>query len=376
MWFFNTLNPEAANSTRDSRSLNGWLMGTTIMKSGAATAQSPSARHARHAGLIPGVPLKEQLGRRKPIALNKPATLDGGTLDAVPAPLQVPPTGISTEAVKREPARSAGGLTEKQKRRLKRKEKKQKRRERLEASLIGTVARTEKAKLQCRFCLLWFPQPALIMHLPSCKGSAPKRQVKCAICSASFPALEIYSHFEACERKGIPRSRQSPGTATKSRSIRPGGERERREADFKSIPAGEFADAVHTVPFEILPPGRREIEVLIARLKRRSRNHRHAHIEKQYYWERFDHLLSLGPVDHWEGKMAWRGYIAFVFPLTDTVILECARIGNATYLLNGRWQEMICATKTELRSEYRHESRRIFHTQGWESSIRRVVSGR
>ena len=367
MWFFNTLNPEAACSARNCRSLNGWLMGTTSLKNAAETADTPSARHARHAGLIPGIPLKEQLGGKNPSPVSVFGAVDGGTFHPASAPLN---------EAKGDPTSAAEELSERQKRRLKKKEKKLKKTKRLEAALIGTVARTEKARLQCHFCLLWFQQRAYIMHLRQCKASARNRRVKCTVCSVSFPALEIYAHFEACERERMLWSPRAPGTATKRRSMRPGNKLEPVDAAFESLQSGEFYDAAHTVPFEILPSGRREIEVLIARLKRRSRNHHHAHIEKQYYWERFDHLLSLGPVDHWEGKMAWRGYIAFVFPLTDTVILECARIGNATYLLNGRWQEMICATKTELRSEYRHESRRIFHTQGWESSIRRVVSGR
>lgn len=213
------------------------------------------------------------------------------------------------------------------------------------------------------------------MHLRQCKASARNRRVKCTVCSVSFPALEIYTHFETCQKSRM-WSPRSPVTAAKRRSIRTGNELERVEIALKSAPKGGFHDAAHTVPFEILPPGRREIEVLIARLKRRSHNHRYAHIEKEYHWDRFDYLLSLGPVDHWEGKAAWRGYIAFVFPKTDTVILECARTGNATYLLNGRWQEMISATKAELRSEYRHESRRIFHTAGWQSNVLQVVSGR
>lgn len=351
-------------------------MEKTTTQNAAEMADTPSVRHAKRAGLIPGVPLKYQFGISKTHTTERPPSPDGSMDSAQPVPPPAPSSETPAEEGERTAAPSVDRLSERQLRKLKRKEKKLRRKKRLEATLIGKVARTEKAKLQCRFCLLWFEQRSLIMHLSQCKGSARSRRVKCTVCSVSFPALEVYEHFEACERRRALQFSQAASASTKKRLIRPADGLERAEAASKSLPAGEFHDAAHTVPFEILPPGPREIEVLIARLRRRSRNHRHSQIEKQYYWERFDYLLSLGPVDHWEGKMAWRGYIAFVFPRTDTVILECARKGNATYLLNGRWQEMISATKAELRSEYQHESRRIFHTAGWESSIQQVVSGR
>ena len=351
-------------------------MDTTRIEKAAEIAETPRVQHAKHAGLIPGVPLKEQLGGKSHPKMEGQATFDGGALGIDSAPSSIRSWEKLAKEVKHGPAPSADGRSKKKKEKLKQQEKKPKHKRRRGATLVGKAARTGKTGWQCHLCLLWFPERALKEHFRECKRTASSRQVRCTVCSVSFPAFEVYPHLRVCQSGSALRLPQAPEIRGKKQPIRHGNKIERVEAVVHSLPAGQFDDAVHTVPFEILPPGSGGIKILIARLKRLSKNSRRATIEKEFYWERFDYLLSLGPVDHWEGKLAWRGYIAFVFPKTDTVILECARKGNATYLLNGRWQEMISATKTELRSEYRHESRRIFHTAGWESNILLVVSGR
>jgi hypothetical protein len=135
--------------------------------------------------------------------------------------------------------------------------------------------------------------------------------------------------------------------------------------------------STHKLPFELLPPARDGIRNIIERYKKQSRDHHRSlsgeHMERLEYIDSFCSLI--GPVEHHIGKKSWKGYVVFVFQHNDRVVLESPQLGNATYLLEGNWREMISATKAELRSEFSHLVERVFHIDSWKDNIRHALVG-
>lgn len=68
------------------------------------------------------------------------------------------------------------------------------------------------------------------------------------------------------------------------------------------------------------------------------------------------------------GQGGFTGYIIFGFPSANMYVLECARYGNATYVLEGNWRELSRLTKSEILKEEQHKVR-IIHKAKWEHHI-------
>ena len=69
------------------------------------------------------------------------------------------------------------------------------------------------------------------------------------------------------------------------------------------------------------------------------------------------------------GHGGFTGYVIFGFPSANMYVLECARYGNATYVLEGDWKELSRLTKAEILNEERHKAR-VIHQSRWEDRIR------
>jgi hypothetical protein len=84
-------------------------------------------------------------------------------------------------------------------------------------------------------------------------------------------------------------------------------------------------------------------------------------------------MLSLKPELTHMGKKGWLGYAVYEFSYSNQVVLESPIENNATYVLSGDWKKMVSLTKAEIRKEYRDESERIFHIDGWKLRVRQAL---
>jgi hypothetical protein len=128
-------------------------------------------------------------------------------------------------------------------------------------------------------------------------------------------------------------------------------------------------------PFVLLPPGKGRLRESIEKYIRLTSARPYSLTNDSYDYERLSRIEALGEAACYVGVKLWKGYVAFDFPTTDKVVLECPRTGNATFVLTGDWRKMISLTKAELRTEYGHQTTRIIHTSNWEVLIRRAVFG-
>lgn len=278
-----------------------------------------------------------------------------------------------------------------------------------------TMARKERTgKLihGCQYCLQWFTTGEMMGHFKACKLSARGRNVECTYCSEVFRATSVFKHVVTAHPeiswatkkqpvnsppKAATNAKRTPTSALAAHNpgINRPQEEERTPCRFCELririsdmdrhmatshtwgEAWTPLGSTHKLPFELLPPARDGIRNIIERYKKQSRDHHRSlsgeHMERLEYIDSFCSLI--GPVEHHIGKKSWKGYVVFVFQHNDRVVLESPQLGNATYLLEGNWREMISATKAELRSEFSHLVERVFHIDSWKDNIRHALVG-
>lgn len=147
------------------------------------------------------------------------------------------------------------------------------------------------------------------------------------------------------------------------------------ESEVERFDLERFLKEAKKFPFVLLRPSEGTLRASIEKYRRLLRANRHSFVDESYDYKRLNQVQSLGSIEHHMGVKSWRGYVAFEFPHSSKVVLECPLTGNATYVLSGEWRKMISCTKAELRSEYGRRIRRIFHTPGWEEQVRRAIFG-
>lgn len=135
---------------------------------------------------------------------------------------------------------------------------------------------------------------------------------------------------------------------------------------LQKLPTGHF-------PFRVLPPGKWEIEQVIAHYRRLSHSPAGFHHGRKPDVSRIERIWSLGATKPWIGEDAWRGYIVFEFANTDRVVLECPFEGNATYVLWGSWRERISWTKAEIRAEHPNRHLWVPHRGNWLNHVRAAL---
>lgn len=126
-------------------------------------------------------------------------------------------------------------------------------------------------------------------------------------------------------------------------------------------------------PFELLPPGVKELWLAIERKRKRSHAHPYSLSGRQLDINRFEQIELLNPVKRHVGEKSWWGYVAFEFAGTSKVVLECPFEGNAVYILPGDWMKMIQLNKAEIRSEYEDRCTRVFHTGNWIHRVHKAL---
>lgn len=68
------------------------------------------------------------------------------------------------------------------------------------------------------------------------------------------------------------------------------------------------------------------------------------------------------------GHGGFAGYVIFGFRKIGLYVLECARYGNATYVLEEDWKELSRLTKAEILNQQRHKAR-LVHIPSWETRV-------
>ena len=125
--------------------------------------------------------------------------------------------------------------------------------------------------------------------------------------------------------------------------------------------------------FELLPPGKWDIEMLIKHFEREAA-HLPFEINKgDLQPHRLREIKKLEPEECYIGTEGWLGYVVFTFKHSAKVVLECPIEGNATYVLKGNWKPMVRNSKKELRSRYPHRYKKIVHKGDWFSRIRSAL---
>jgi hypothetical protein len=262
----------------------------------------------------------------------------------------------------------------------------------------GSNQKSSKHDRQCQYCLLWFSVKGMMRHFQGCKNTAQNRTVLCRFCGVDFQALHIYNHIEVSHSVGsirpgkssraVQKVDESPSGAQIAKPPAQKLEEERvpckfcevhiRKSDMerhmKALHSknGEWRPhgAVRRFSFVLLPPSNDGIRDAIERYRGRSNAHQHSLMEAYFDWERLEQIESLKPMARYVGIKSWKGYVVFEFQDADRVILECPRTGNATYIIEGNWRELIAATKRELREEFPNRVTRIIHNRDWRYQVR------
>jgi hypothetical protein len=261
---------------------------------------------------------------------------------------------------------------------------------------------------QCSNCLYWFKQSDMRAHVQYCREEPEAKRKKCSLCGvvylvdsfsahmqhkhpesfqvASKPAVETeqqvakqqnrFKHKESAPPEELrPKFERTPCRFCQVPILK--GEMERHLAQSHSqteewVPHG----TVRKFSFVLLPPSKESIREVIERYRNLTRSHPYSLMGVDFEWERLEQIEHLNPSARYVGTKSWKGYVVFEFQFSDRVILECPKSGNATYILEGNWREMIAASKRDLRSEYRHHCTRIIHCSDWIHRVKNAVFGR
>jgi hypothetical protein len=261
---------------------------------------------------------------------------------------------------------------------------------------------------QCSNCLYWFKQSDMRAHVQYCREEPEAKRKKCSLCGVVclvdwLPTHMLRKHpegFQVASKPTVeteqqvakPENRLKQKESAPPEELRPkfertpcrfcqvpilNGEMERHLAQSHSqteewVPHG----TVRKFSFVLLPPSKESIREVIERYRNLTCSHPHSLMGVDFEWERLEQIEYLNPSARYVGTKSWKGYVVFEFQLSDRVILECPKSGNATYILEGNWREMIAASKRDLRSEYRHHCTRIIHCSDWIHRIKNAVFSR
>jgi hypothetical protein len=85
---------------------------------------------------------------------------------------------------------------------------------------------------------------------------------------------------------------------------------------------------------------------------------------------------SLNPRQVAVGQAEFDGYIAFLFPNTTRVLMECPFEGNAAYVFLRDWAALSRLSKRELLEQHGTQVRRVIHAEGgsWKNELRFLLS--
>jgi len=123
--------------------------------------------------------------------------------------------------------------------------------------------------------------------------------------------------------------------------------------------------------WDIFPPGNRDED--IERIIRGLRNPNQNVVAR--IRDRYDYLMSLGPIDCIQGLNGLRRYFGMRYA-DDLVVFENMYSGNAIYILFGNWVELSRMSRSEILNRPPDEYVRIEHRGQWQRTLRDVLDNR
>jgi hypothetical protein len=139
-------------------------------------------------------------------------------------------------------------------------------------------------------------------------------------------------------------------------------------ADLAKLPLGKTP--VGYVPWKLLPPG----DSVFAWLHSLDLHARHYEPDGGYDIGRLKAVMSYNPAKCYVGIDKFDGYIVFLFTHTKRIALECPKIGNAIYIIEGDWRTLCRLSKWELlNSRSKHYVIRIIHRGEWRTRLRAAL---
>ena len=127
------------------------------------------------------------------------------------------------------------------------------------------------------------------------------------------------------------------------------------------------------LPFELIPPGTSSIEH-VGRSFGVAADDEAGWYRNRIDPERLQLLETLGKANRYGGVSGWSGYVVFEFDnYPSWVVVECAKVGNAAFVLGANWRELIRHTKSYLSDLEGHGSFRVTHRGGWLDKIKQYL---
>ena len=101
---------------------------------------------------------------------------------------------------------------------------------------------------------------------------------------------------------------------------------------------------VKEIFWDLLPQGEWKTEGLIKTFKG------YGWSKDEFDESRLTQIIKiLNPTICYIGKEKFQGYVVFGFDLSEKVVLECPKYGNAIYIIEDNWQEITKLSKWEAR---------------------------
>jgi len=125
---------------------------------------------------------------------------------------------------------------------------------------------------------------------------------------------------------------------------------------------------VTRLPFELLPAGTLGFREFLENCRSDLR-HRDFFAGK-IDWDRIEQIASLKPSRTYVGRRVWFGYAVYEFSFSTRVLLDCPIEGNAAYVLEGNWSELIRHNKAQLREELGSRCTKVVHKGNWVGRIK------
>lgn len=130
---------------------------------------------------------------------------------------------------------------------------------------------------------------------------------------------------------------------------------------------------VEYLDFELLPKESSDIDGIISHIKgilsKGISNYKGKVIDET----RLEKIKTIKPEKCYIGSDRWRGYVLFDFPSKNKVILECPVEGNATYILNGDWREMVKYSRYYIRLNFPDHYQWVIHKGNWLDRVRQCL---
>lgn len=122
--------------------------------------------------------------------------------------------------------------------------------------------------------------------------------------------------------------------------------------------------------WDILPPGEYPWERIKDRVKDITKNS--TKTQKVMMVRNCEKIYSKNPDFVAYGRSGFKGYVVFGFTNRNTYVLESIFPNNATYILDGNWEEVSKLTKAELLSQNLHKAR-VVHSESWQKNFDKVM---